>query len=144
MQTAERVESGKSAAVAAAGGFLGILPTTVTASSGAVAQALSVATGLATCALFGVVYRYIVASDEKNPQLKGGAVAAFGLTRGLPLAQGALTSAESIDLEVLAAAGLLAGQSMLLFGFAAAAMELAFKGGVVQRLGQVQASDTAA
>ncbi|WP_041233713.1 hypothetical protein [Cylindrospermum stagnale] len=32
--------------------------------------------------LFGVTYRYIIRSD-KNPQLKAGAVFAFGLVRGL-------------------------------------------------------------
>ena len=135
MQDAERIESGKSAGVAAAGGLVGIVPTALTATSAsAFEQLLSVSTGLATCFLFGVVYRYIVASDEANPQLKGGAVAAFGLTRGLPLAQGVLTGSSVIDVETVAAAGLLVGQSMLVLGFAAAAVELGFKYGLVKRL----------
>lgn len=37
---------------------------------------------LATCALFGVCYRYMVRRDTQNTHLKGGVVAAFGLTRG--------------------------------------------------------------
>jgi hypothetical protein len=37
---------------------------------------------LATCALFGVCYRYMVRKDVQNLHLKGGVVAAFGLTRG--------------------------------------------------------------
>ncbi|HBB35975.1 MAG TPA: hypothetical protein DDZ80_30125 [Cyanobacteria bacterium UBA8803] len=37
--------------------------------------------------LFGVTYRYII-RDEENPQLKAGAVLAFGLVRGLAPAEG--------------------------------------------------------
>lgn len=37
---------------------------------------------LATCALFGVCYRYMIRRDTGNTHLKGGVVAAFGLTRG--------------------------------------------------------------
>jgi hypothetical protein len=134
IQATERMESGKSAAVASAGGLIGILPTTLTSNAPPLETLLTICTSLITCVLFGVVYRYIIASDPANPQLKGGAVAAFGLTRGLVLAQGTIMSAEQVDGEVLAAAGLLAGQSMFLMAFAAAAVELALTAAVVQRL----------
>jgi hypothetical protein len=136
MQAAERIESGKAAAVAGVGGLFGSVPSALTSTAAPYDQLLSVGTGLVTCLLFGVVYRYVVASDRSNPQLKGGAVAAFGLTRGLPLAQGALEGVARLDAETLASAALLAGQSMLVVAFAAAALEAATKAGWVQPFGE--------
>ncbi|MDJ0713998.1 MAG: hypothetical protein QNJ54_07235 [Prochloraceae cyanobacterium] len=37
--------------------------------------------------LFGVTYRYIIGSDDRNAFLKDGAVLAFGLVRGLAIAE---------------------------------------------------------
>ena len=44
---------------------------------------MSAASVAGSCALFGVVYRYALRSDLGNPHLRGGAFAAFGLTRHL-------------------------------------------------------------
>lgn len=139
VQNAERIESGKAAAIAAAGGFLGILPSALTTNAAPIEQLLSIGTTLVTCVLFGVVYRYIAAANPENVQLRGGAVAAFGLTRGLALAQSALMNSGKLDIETVASAALLAGQSMLVLGFAAAALELGFQQGVVVMFGSIDA-----
>lgn len=101
-------------------------------------------TGLATCVLFGVVYRYASAANPGNGQLRGGVVGAFGLTRGLPLAQGALLASERLDAESVASAALLAGQSMLLVGFAAAAVELGLTQGLLAPFGAAGSEDASA
>ena len=135
MQMAERVESGKSAAAAVAGGLVGLCPTVLTSSASDFAKLLNVGTGCVTCALFGVLYRYVVAADPDNGQIKGGAVAAFGLTRGLVLVQSALAGVDRIDAEVAVSQALLLGQSLLMVTFAAAALEAALKAGWVLPLG---------
>lgn len=63
------------------GGLLGSLPYLATARHGAGSAALSAAQIFASCLLFGVTFRYVLAADKNNVQLKGGAVAAFGLVR---------------------------------------------------------------
>ncbi|GJP30638.1 hypothetical protein CLOM_g4173 [Closterium sp. NIES-68] len=83
----EREQSAKAATVAAVAGTLAGLPFLLSQ------RAQEEGTGLgflvaaaalaATCALFGVTYRYIVRKDVGNIQLKAGAVGAFGLARGL-------------------------------------------------------------
>ena len=96
---------------------------------------LTVVSGLATAALFGVMYRYVVAGYPENPQLKGGAVAAFGLARGLGMAQVELTAAQEWSLPLIASSALTVAQSMLMFAFAAAALEAATSAGAVKRIG---------
>lgn len=135
MQNQERLESGKAAVVAAAGGAVGLLPTAVVASTSPTALFLTGAGGVATCALFGVVYRYVVAANPANPHLKGGAVAGFGLTRAFPLMEAVLSDGRTWTVEVLASAALLAGQSMLMVAFAALALETASKQGAVKPFG---------
>eukprot|EP00898_Chlorokybus_atmophyticus_P006919 jgi/Chlat1/7228/Chrsp57S06862 len=88
--------------------------------------ALSLALLVATCGLFGVTYRYVVRGDTGNVQLKSGAVAAFGLARGF----GQLDVAQMLspgDGAALGAAALSAGYSVLILGFCAAAIEIAFR-----------------
>lgn len=121
--------------IAAAGGAIGLLPSAVAASSGTTALLLAAGGGLTTCALFGVVYRYVVAANPTNPHLKGGAVAGFGLARALPLAEGVLSDGREWTVEVIAAAALLAGQSMLMVAFAALALESATKQGALKPFG---------
>jgi hypothetical protein len=138
MQDAERMESGKAAVIAAAGGLAGTLPSVLSSTMAPAEQALSALTGAATCFLFGVVYRYVAAGDPGNPQLRGGAVAAFGLTRGLALAQPVVARSAFPDGEALASGALLVGQSMLAVAFAAAALEAAAKAGFVRPFGQAE------
>ena len=96
--------------------------------------------------------RYAVREDSGNKHLRGGAVAAFALVRavgGFDLLQrsaavaaaaAAAGSGEAAGLgdllapSVLGPAALYAGQCMLTFGFAAAALEAAFARGVVKRM----------
>ncbi|CAI7842696.1 unnamed protein product [Closterium sp. NIES-53] len=83
----ERVQSAKAASVAAVAGTVAGLPFLLSqrAQEGGTGLSFLVAAAAlaATCALFGVTYRYIVRKDVGNIHLKAGAVGAFGLARGL-------------------------------------------------------------
>ncbi len=77
--------------------------------------------------------------DASNPHLRGGVVAAFGLVRAA--AAGDILQVSSaygpLDLQAVIGPGALyAGQSVLLCGFAAGALEFAFTNGWVRRFGQ--------
>jgi hypothetical protein len=136
MQNAERLESGKAAVIASVGGLVGVLPTSLTSTEGVSSVFLTAGAAVATCALFGVVYRYVLATDKTNPHLKGGAVAAFGLTRGFPLATGVLGDFDSPTVEALASAALLTGQSVLMIAFAATALEFALTNDALKHFGE--------
>lgn len=69
--------------MAAAGGLLGSLPYLATAGHSLSSTAISAAQIFASCLLFGVTFRYVMAAGRSNNQLKGGAVAAFGLVSPL-------------------------------------------------------------
>ena len=71
--------------------------------------------------LFGVTYRYIIRSD-KNPQLKAGGVLAFGLVRGLTQIELGWNSHSTIWPFLV-----LAGESVLWFGLAAIALNIAIQ-----------------
>lgn len=145
---ADRAESGKAAAVAVAGGLAAALPLALAGGGGGggPGELLSLLDAAACCALFGVTYRYAVREDAGNTQLRGGAVAAFALVRaagGFDLLQRAAAGGGSggggglgglLSPEVLGPAALYAGQCMLTFGFAAAALELAMGGGLLKRM----------
>ena len=79
VQDVERVESAKAGAVAAVGGLLGSLPYLATAGHGVASTVVSAGQIFASCLLFGVTFRYVLAAGNDNVQLKGGVVAAFGL-----------------------------------------------------------------
>lgn len=133
---AERVESGKAAAVAALAGAAASLPFTLAATGGGLGPGplASVAAAATTCALFGVTYRYVVRRDSANLQLKGGAVGAFALTRGLAqidTTQMLVGFPNSGWAEVLKAA-LDAGESVLVIGLATAALEYCLREGLLQ------------
>ncbi len=69
--------------MAAAGGLLGSLPYLATAGHSLGSTVVSAAQIFASCLLFGVTFRYVMAADINNRQLRGGAVAAFGLVSPL-------------------------------------------------------------
>ncbi|MBN3940546.1 MAG: hypothetical protein V7L21_01325 [Nostoc sp.] len=71
--------------------------------------------------LFGVTYRYIIRSDP-NPQLKAGGVLAFGLVRGLTQIELGWNSHSTIWPFLV-----LAFESVLWFGIAAIALDLAIQ-----------------
>ncbi|KAF6255576.1 hypothetical protein COO60DRAFT_199711 [Scenedesmus sp. NREL 46B-D3] len=137
-QDGDRVESGKAAALAAAGGLAGSLPFLLSASTPGLQGILSLGASLAACLLFGVTYRYAVREDAANMHLRGGAVAAFGLVKALGAADVIQATADAGDVFGAAVVGnsaLYALQCMLLFGFAAAAVEAGFSNGLVKRMG---------
>ena len=127
---AERIESAKAAAAAGAAGAFAAAPLAAASSSGS----LDLAVVFASCALFGVVYRYAVRRDLGNAHLKGGVVASFGLVRGLAQAQLFLATAApqgAPSFEQAAQAALLTGEAVVTFGLAAAAVEACFSRGLV-------------
>lgn len=64
------MESGKAAAVAAAGGLAGYLPFFLLSSAPSGLQGLlSLGAAVAGCVLFGVTYRYAVRQDADNLQV---------------------------------------------------------------------------
>ncbi|GAX85961.1 hypothetical protein CEUSTIGMA_g13377.t1 [Chlamydomonas eustigma] len=135
---AGRVESGKAAACAVVGGSLGLLPF-VSLYGGDIQQLstlLGIAAAVASCALFGVTYRYAVGTSPNNTDLKGGVVAAFGLVRAASAADVLqhLSPEDPFTMEVVGPAALYAGQSVLMFAFAAIAIEAAFRQGLIQRV----------
>lgn len=156
---ADRVESGKAAALAAAGGALAAVPLGLADPFGAAGggfPALAVAAvGAATsCALFGVTYRYAArgGSEASDAHLRAGVVAAFGLVRGAGAAEAALAlerpaaasyatpgaatlfGMDGLTVEAVLRAALYAGESVLVFAFAAAAVEAGFRAGMVKQI----------
>jgi hypothetical protein len=74
--------------------------------------------------LFGVTYRYIV-RDDRNPHLKSGAVAAFGLVRGLAEVDAGL----HLQSHNLWWFSLVTLESVLLFAIARIALDFAISQG---------------
>ena len=136
-EDAERVESGKAGALAALSGTLLSSPLLLSQSTGGAGfgdpvALQSVAGVLVSCLVFGVTYRYAVRDDFGNDQLKGGVVGAFGLTRGLGAADVFLHGSDASALETWAQAALLVGEGVLVFAFAAVALEAGFKSGALR------------
>eukprot|EP01025_Chloroclados_australasicus_P003911 TRINITY_DN10935_c0_g1_i1.p1 TRINITY_DN10935_c0_g1~~TRINITY_DN10935_c0_g1_i1.p1 ORF type:complete len:292 (-),score=51.41 TRINITY_DN10935_c0_g1_i1:476-1351(-) len=132
----ERVESVKAGACAIAGGVLTSVPLAIVADNTILSVGSDVLSGLISCGLFGIVYRYALRQDINNVQLKGGVIAAFGITKGLAAAQQILAQSEQISTDRIAMAAFQLGSSMLLFAFAAAALEFAIQRGFVVLFGQ--------
>ena len=128
---AERVESAKAAVAAGLAGAFAAAPLAAAAPAGA----SDLAVVLASCALFGVVYRYALRRDLGNPHLKGGVVASFGLVRGLAQAQLFIATAAPAGaaptFEQAAQAALLVGEAVVTFALAAAAVEACFSRGII-------------
>ncbi|MFN6435776.1 MAG: hypothetical protein RMY35_002585 [Nostoc sp. DedSLP01] len=82
---------------------------------------ISAAVAALTGFLFGVTYRYIIRSD-KNPQLKAGGVMAFGLVRGLTQIELGWNLHSTIWPFLI-----LAAESVLCFGIAAIALDIAMQ-----------------
>lgn len=63
-QDADRVESGKAAAAACAGGVFGALPLLLATAPGAIPAVLELASAAAASVLFGVTYRHCVRKED--------------------------------------------------------------------------------
>ena len=126
-ENAERVESAKAAACSAIFGTALSAPLLLSQSPGGFVTAESLGGVFVSTALFGVVYRYAVRDDFGNDELKFGVLGAFGLTRGLGEADVYLHGSDATSFSSWAEAALLAGESVLTFAFAYAALEYGFK-----------------
>ena len=84
-EDAERIESVKVASVSAIIGTIAGLPFFAATSLEGLQLAVSAGVVFASCALFGLTYRYAVRRDLSNTQLKAGCVAAFSLVRGITM-----------------------------------------------------------
>mmetsp|Transcript_22301 Transcript_22301/g.75053 ORF Transcript_22301/g.75053 Transcript_22301/m.75053 type:complete len:220 (+) Transcript_22301:1419-2078(+) len=81
---AQRLESGKAAAIGALSGAVAGAPFAYVAAAGRVAQwEFDVDMLSLSCALFAITYRYAVREDD-NPMLRLGVVGAFAIVRALP------------------------------------------------------------
>ena len=140
----ERLESAKAGVIAAASGSLLAAPAALLASDAFSAQWEFSTDALAVqLALFGVVYRYAVRSDD-NDQLRQGAVGAFALTRTLaaarvgvqctPLPLSCGPPLGYLDWDILLQLAALFGESALAFGGAAFALEYAWNSGWARRI----------
>ena len=126
-EDAERVESGKAAAIAGVAATLAAGPLTLSTATalGTPEALLSAAAVFASGALFGIVFRYALRRDVNNPHLRGGVVAAFGLVRGCAQGETLLLDGTGLAAEKFAQAALLAGESVLVFALAGAALDVA-------------------
>ena len=82
IKSEERLESIKAASIAALVGTLAGLPITLTQVSDTTQLILPLAITVASCALFGITYRYTIRRDLDDVHLKSGAWAAFGIVKG--------------------------------------------------------------
>ena len=139
-EAAEKMESAKAAALGGVGG--GALATPLILSQGG--GVISIGIAAVSCAVFGVTYRYAVRKDLGNNELKGGVVGAFGLARGLSAADVYLRAAslngDAAGFETYAQAALLAGQGVLMYAFAALALEQGFSQGFLKPFGDASSS----
>ncbi|KAL1222555.1 hypothetical protein V5N11_018924 [Cardamine amara subsp. amara] len=125
----ERLESAKAAVVAAVVGTIAEVPFALSQVSSIEQLLLPLGIAFASCALFGVTFRYAVRRDLDDSHLKSGAVAAFGFVKGL----GMLSRGPPLELswESLASHGIdgavLVSQSVLIFAFASIGLDFCFK-----------------
>ncbi|GMH33662.1 hypothetical protein BSKO_01496 [Bryopsis sp. KO-2023] len=147
IQDLERIESVKAGAIALVGGAISLAPLIWASGASATSGTLSLLAGLGSCGLFGITYRYAVSADVENRQLKSGVVTAFGLVRALGQADTvqllkAQEGVAPIDPDVIGPGLLGAGQSVILFGFAAIAIEASFRFGLLKPFGSVGEEQT--
>lgn len=132
-EDAERSQSAKAALVSAVAGTLLTAPLFLSQSGASSLVALESVGGVfVSCLVFGVTYRYALRDDLGNRQLKGGVVGAFGLARGLGAADVYLHGSDAGAVASWAEAALLAGEAVLTFALAGAALEVAFEKDVIK------------
>ena len=132
-EDAERLQSAKAALVSAVAGTLLTAPLLLSQSGASSLVALESVGGVfVSCLVFGVTYRYALRDDLGNRQLKGGVVGAFGLARGLGAADVYLHGSDAGAVASWAEAALLAGEAVLTFALAGAALEVAFEKDVLK------------
>uniref|UniRef100_A0A803PP53 Uncharacterized protein n=1 Tax=Cannabis sativa TaxID=3483 RepID=A0A803PP53_CANSA len=125
----ERLESVKAASIAAIVGTLASLPISLTQVSTTSELILPLAITFASCALFGVTFRYTIRRDLDDVHLKTGAVAAFGVVKGLAaLGEGQPLELNTESLLSHAFGGAtFVSQNLLIFAFASIGLDYCFK-----------------
>ncbi|KAF4351081.1 hypothetical protein F8388_013186 [Cannabis sativa] len=142
----ERLESVKAASIAAIVGTLASLPISLTQVSTTSELILPLAITFASCALFGVTFRYTIRRDLDDVHLKTGAVAAFGVVKdsqgvswicsGMAAADASLAAlGEGQPLELNTESLLshafggatFVSQNLLIFAFASIGLDYCFK-----------------
>ncbi|XP_030501542.2 uncharacterized protein LOC115716781 [Cannabis sativa] len=125
----ERLESVKAASIAAIVGTLASLPISLTQVSTTSELILPLAITFASCALFGVTFRYTIRRDLDDVHLKTGAVAAFGVVKGLAaLGEGQPLELNTESLLSHAFDGAtFVSQNLLIFAFASIGLDYCFK-----------------
>lgn len=125
----ERWESVKAASVAALVGTLAAAPIYLTKVTSSTELLLPLGVTFASCALFGVTFRYAVRRDLDDSHLKSGASAAFAVVKGLATMSGGspleLNSASFQSHAVDGAFFVL--QDLFIFTFAAVSLDFCFK-----------------
>uniref|UniRef100_A0A7N1A1G3 Uncharacterized protein n=3 Tax=Kalanchoe fedtschenkoi TaxID=63787 RepID=A0A7N1A1G3_KALFE len=125
----ERLESVKAALIAAVAGSIAGLPIALTRAAEVSELILPVGVTFASCALFGVTFRYVVRRDLDDGHLKTGAATAFGVVKGFgKLAGGAPLELNTASFLSHAIDGAIyVSADLLIFLFAAVGLDFCFK-----------------
>ncbi|EXB39941.1 hypothetical protein L484_001700 [Morus notabilis] len=129
----ERLESIKAASISAFVGTIAGLPISLTQVSTTSQLILPLAITFASCALFGVTFRYTIRRDLDDVHLKTGACAAFGVVKGLATLSGGQPlelNTESISSHAFDGA-IHVSQDLFLFVSAAVGLDYCFKMGLL-------------
>ncbi|CAM8950572.1 unnamed protein product [Rhodiola kirilowii] len=125
----ERLESVKAALIAAVVGTIAGLPIALTRAAEISELILPVGVTFASCALFGVTFRYVVRRDLDDGHLKTGAATAFGVVKGFgTLAGGAPLELNTASFLSHAVDGAIyVSADLFVFLFAAVGLDLCIK-----------------
>ncbi|CAN6713330.1 unnamed protein product [Malus baccata var. baccata] len=129
----ERWQSIKAASVSALVGTVAGLPFSFTQVASISELILPLGITFASCALFGVTFRYTLRRDFDNVQLKTGAPAAFGVVKGLATLDGGkpLELNAGSFLSHAFDGAIYVSQSLFVFLSAAVALDYCFKTGLL-------------
>ncbi|KAM1476970.1 hypothetical protein ACFX1Q_038348 [Malus domestica] len=129
----ERWQSIKAASVSALVGTVAGLPFSFTQVASISELILPLGVTFASCALFGVTFRYTLRRDSDNVQLKTGAPAAFGVVKGLATLDGGkpLELNAGSFLSHAFDGAIYVSQSLFVFLSAAVALDYCFKTGLL-------------
>ncbi|XP_074317669.1 uncharacterized protein LOC141653723 [Silene latifolia] len=133
LQTEERLESVKAALISGLVGTLAAVPIYLSQLDVSPQLLLQLGISFASCALFGVTFRYAVRRDLDNIQLKTGTAAAFAFVKGLATLGAASPlelNSESLLSHAIDAA-VFVSQDLLIFVFAAVSLDFCFKTRVI-------------
>ncbi|KAL1828170.1 hypothetical protein DCAR_0207364 [Daucus carota subsp. sativus] len=125
----ERLESIKAAIVAAVIGTLAGLPFSLAQVTNISELIIPLGITFASCALYGITYRYVIRRDLEDLHLKTGAAAAFGIVKGLAALEGGPLlefNAESF-LSHAYDGGISVSENLLIFLFATVGLDFCMK-----------------